>query len=64
MKVRYNTYLEEIKKESVKRYAKMRRIVGEDVAEGDILEEALDVYGIEDRCIELMKKIHKIMKDK
>jgi len=42
----------------------MRRIIGEDVAEGDILEEALDVYGIEDRCIEMMKKIHQIMMNK
>ena len=42
----------------------MRRILGEDVAEGDILEEALDIYGIEDRCIEAMKKIQQIMKDK
>jgi hypothetical protein len=64
MKVRYNTSIEEKKKDAVKRFTNMRRILGEDVTEGDILDEALEVYGIEDRCIEAMKKIQQTMLNK
>ena len=64
MKVRFNTSIESKKKNLVKRFANLRKILGEDVTEGDIIEEALDVYGIEDRCLDAMNKIQQMIKKK
>ena len=64
MKVRINTSIEKKKRDLMKRFANLRRILGDEVTDGDILEEALDVYGIEDRCLDAMNKIQLIMKKK
>ena len=64
MKVRINPSIEKKKRDWMKQYANLRRILGDEVNDGDILEEALDVYGIEDRCLDVMNKILLMMKKK
>ena len=63
MKVRLNTSIEKKKKDLVKCYADVRRILGEDITDGDILEEALDVYKIEERFNDAMQKVQRFMQN-
>ena len=64
MKVRLNTSIEKKKKDLVKCYADVRRILGEDITDGDILEEALDVYKIEERFNDAMQKVQRFMQNR
>ena len=64
VKTRFNITIEQKKKDSVQLYVHTRKMLGENVADGMIIEEALELYGIEDRCQNALKKVQAYIKAK
>lgn len=62
VRVRIHPTIGEVKKELIKRYVSLRKVLGEDISDGEIIEEALDVYDLEKRCEEQMKKVQEFFK--
>jgi len=60
VRVRLHITMDEDTRDMLKKYVSIRKVLGSDVSDGEILEEALEVYGLRRRCEEESKNIHKM----
>ena len=52
--------MEEERRDRLKKYVSIRKVLGSDVSDGEILEEALDIYDLDSRLEEASKKVQKM----
>ena len=60
VRVRLHITMEEERRDRLKKYVSIRKVLGSDVSDGEILEEALDIYDLDGRLEEASKKVQKM----
>jgi hypothetical protein len=60
VRVRLHITMDKDTRDLLKKYVGLRKVLGSDVSDGDIIEEALNVYGLRKRLEEESKKIQKM----
>ena len=60
MRVRLHITMDKETRDLLKKYVALRKVLGSDVSDGEIIEEALNVYCLRKRLEEESKKVQKM----